>query len=118
MAASPSGTPSLLRDDSTDDSLPLLAWVCDTASANVSDSFLPRRRISDATRKVTAAEMITESTTPTTLAPGVCSKTAMMLPGAAGARSPEPAITLVSTPLAPPAIIATRRSGRLSTYGK
>ena len=52
------------------------------------------------------------------LANGVWMRTAMMLPGDAGARRPLWKATLVATPVMPPAMAARTSIGFISTYGK
>ena len=69
------------------------------------------------TNDVVAASS-TDRLTPTKLSPGVCASTAMIDPGAAGARRPAPKIVSVRMPTMPPAIVASRISGFISTYGK
>ncbi len=85
------------------------------APARSSEPPLPRRRSGTATRKVTRAESTTERMTPSRLAAGAWSSTAMIEPGAAGARRPESRTRLVATPVMPPAIIARMRRGFMRT---
>ena len=63
----------------------------------------------------TAAAKITDSVTPSRLLGGAWVQTAMIEPGAAGARSPESNVTLVATPVMPPRITARTVLGFIST---
>ena len=69
-------------------------------------------------RSETAAAETTDRVTPTRLDAGACSHTAMIEPGAAGARRPESKSRLVATPVMPPRITARTSFGFISTYGK
>ena len=69
-------------------------------------------------RKDVAAASRTERITPTKLPPGVWASTAMIEPGAAGARSPASNTTRVPMPTMPPAIMPSSRIGFISTNGK
>ena len=62
-----------------------------------------------------AAANSTDKVTPTRLLPGVWAYTAMIDPGAAGARSPAPNTTRVKIPTIPPAIVASNVRGFNST---
>ena len=67
---------------------------------------------------VTAAARITDRMTAKYEPFAVCARTAMMLPGAAGARSAPPRSMFVVTPVAPPAMSARISIGFMSAYGK
>ena len=69
------------------------------------------------TNDVVAASS-TDRRTPTKLPPGVCASTAMIEPGAAGARRPASKIVRVKMPTMPPEIMPSSRIGFISTYGK
>ena len=75
---------------------------------------LARRMIEAMTNDVTAASR-TDRLTPMRLSPGVCARTAMIDPGAAGARRPAPKTVSVRMPTMPPAIVASRVNGFMST---
>ena len=76
------------------------------------------RRMIEAITKLVVAESKTEATTPTMLAPGVWINTAMIDPGAAGARRPALKMVRVKMPTMPPEMVASRVNGFISTYGK
>ena len=107
------------RTDEASDFLPFIASMLAVAPAR-SPSSSARSSLSStlATRKETLADRITDSVTPTRLPAGDCSQTAMIEPGAAGARRPESKIRLVATPVMPPRITARISFGFISTYGK
>ena len=71
-----------------------------------------------ATENETAPANRTDRVTPTRLDAGACSHTAMIEPGAAGARRPESKSRLVATPVMPPRITARTSFGFIRTYGK
>src|SRR5215211_3134004 len=111
-----SSSSTLVSMDETELSLPFRASICLVAAARSPSSSLLRlaRRITEATRNDVAAARRTDRVTPTRLLPGVWAYTAMMEPGAAGARRPAPKITRVRMPTMPPAIVASRVMGILT----
>ena len=116
-AAAPApATPAPVRAPATDDFLPFMASM-EAVAADRSPSSSPfsmRSRMA-ATMKLAAAPRTTERMTPTKLSGAVCESTAMIDPGAAGARRPEPKTMLVAICVAPPAIIARMSFGLART---
>ncbi len=114
--AAPAAAAPPARADEATDFLPFIDSIDAVAAARSPESSdLSMRRRKPPTRKVTAAERSTERMTPGKLPFGVCARTAMIEPGAAGARRPEPKRTLVKTPVIPPAMTARMRRGLAST---
>ncbi len=68
-----------------------------------------------ATRKETPAAATTEAVTPSRLFGGAAAHTAMIDPGEAGERRPEPKTRLVAMPVMPPAMTARISFGFAST---
>ena len=99
--------------------LPFMASMDAVAAARSPSSRLrlARRMIEAMMNDVTAASR-TDRLTPTKLSPGVWASTAMIEPGAAGARRPALKMVRVKMPTMPPAIVASRVRGFISTYGK
>ena len=77
-----------------------------------------RKRDLAAMTNVTAADRMTDRMTAKYAPLAVWARTAMMLPGAAGARSAPPSSMFVVTPVMPPAISARMSIGFISAYGK
>ena len=97
------------------DFLPFIASMEAVAPARSPSSARSSLSRKLATRKQTAAEKMTEQVTPTRLEAGAWSQTAMIEPGAAGARRPESKSRLVATPVMPPRITARISFGFMST---
>src|SRR5690606_4719929 len=110
------------RFDRVLDDLPLLLSVCAMAAAKAASPPSAARsrlrlanRNSMQTTKVTAAASTTDRITPRWLPGAVWNSTAKIEPGAAGATRPDWKMTLVSTPVAPPAMSPTIRMGLART---
>jgi hypothetical protein len=98
-------------------SLPLSPSIWAVAAARSPSSSrrrLARKITEPITNEVVAANR-TDRVTPMRLLPGVWAYTAMIDPGAAGARRPAPKTTRVKMPTMPPAIVANKVSGFNST---
>ena len=101
-----------------EDFLPLFASISAVAAVRSPSSFLSSLSRKEATRNDTVAARTTDSVTPMKLLGGTAAQTAMIEPGDAGERRPEPKTTFVATPVMPPRITAATSLGFISTYGK
>src|SRR3954447_11877051 len=97
---------------------PFIASISAVASARSTVLLRLSLSSSEQMMKDVAQASTTDRMTPTKLPRGVCASTAMIEPGAAGARRPASNSARVPMPTMPPAIVPSSRIGFISTYGK